>query len=410
MTIFWRRLLQVLGALLLVPLVVIAILEITSRLRRGRLLASGFPHITTPPVTISNTSVQIYTEGTTLYNDMLEAIRQARKTIFFETFIWKGDALGQQFKAALIARAEAGVQVYIIYDTFANLVVPPAFKRFPAHLSTLHVLPYRALRHPFDVLDLRRYGRDHRKILVVDQQVSFTGGYNIGELYRTQWRDTHVKLSGSAADDLGYAFADFWNENHYPHQPLIDLPVRPWSPTIRVHRNDSRRLAFPIRAIYLEAMEHAQRRILMTQAYFVPDPAILAALQRAARRGVEVLVLVPWQSNHVLADWLGRHHFSACLRSGMRLFGYQGAMIHAKTMTIDGVWSMIGTANMDRMSLVGNYEINVEIFDAAIAAQMEAIFVCDLTNAREIDRDHWEQRPWYVRAGELVLSPLWPLV
>lgn len=403
----WTIVLWALLGLILLQMAVLAVLTLRSRLRRSRVPVDGFPFIHPPGSAVGSTEVQIYSEGRRLFEDMLAAIEAARETIFLETYIWKGDELGEAFKQALARKAAEGVAVYVIYDTFANLVVPQAFFRFP---PAIHALPYRAWRRPWHALDFRRYGRDHRKILVVDGEVGFVGGYNIGELYRTQWRDTHARLVGPEVDDLVHAFVDFWNFHRYPQLPRIAMPDRVWSSELRAYRNDPVRLIFPIRSIYIEAIEQAQRHIYISQAYFIPDESILKALIRAAQRGVDVRVLVPWESNHVIADWLARHHFERCLRNGVRIFGYQGAMIHAKTATIDGLWSTIGTANIDRLSLAGNYEINVEIFSPAVAQAMEAVFTCDLTNAREILQEQWARRPWLARASELVLSPLWPFI
>lgn len=403
----WIIILWAAIALLLLQMAVLAVLMLRSRLRKTRVPPEGFPFIHPPSSAVAGTEVQIYTEGRRLFEDMLAAIEGARETIFLETYIWKGDVLGEAFKEALARKAADGVAVYVIYDTFANLVVPRSFFRFP---PAIHALPYRAWRRPWHALDFRRYGRDHRKILVVDGEVGFVGGYNIGELYRTQWRDTHVRLEGPEVDDLVHAFVDFWNFHRYSGMPAIPMPARVWSAELRAYRNDPVRLIFPIRSLYIEAMEQAQRHIYISQAYFIPDESILRALIRAARRGVDVRVLVPWESNHVVADWLARHNFDRCLRNGVRLFGYQGAMIHAKTATIDGLWSTVGTANIDRLSLAGNYEINLEIFSPEVAKAMEAVFTCDMTNAREILHEQWVRRPWYARASELVLSPLWPFI
>lgn len=411
MRVLWRILGRVLGLFALLQALVIGVLIISHRLRKRRIPEQGFPHLHTPPVQIGATEAQIYTEGTILFNDMLAAIEQAQSSIFLETFILKKDVVGGQFIDALTARARAGVKVYVMLDAVGTTLFGHSpLTEEPSDLpDTFHVLIHYPWRRPWDVIDLHRYALDHRKILVVDNTTGFVGGYNIGTEYRSEWRDTHLRLTGPAARDLGYAFADFWNRNRR-EQPEIDLPARPWSPVIRVHRNDIVRFSFPIRNVYLEAIEHAQRTIWITNAYFVPDKSLRKALMRAAERGVDVRVLLPWQSNHVVADWLARHFFAECLRSGIRLFGYQGAMIHTKSATMDGIWTTIGTANLDRLSLAGNYEINVEIFDATLAAQMEAIFLHDLTNACEIVLEEWVRRPWYSKFGEGILSPLWPLV
>jgi cardiolipin synthase len=403
----WQIVVLAIGGLLALQMIIASVLLVEARLRRHRVPPTGFPSFLPPPATVASTEVQIYTEGRELFDAMLAAIKGARESIYLETYIWKGDELGEQFKRALIRKAGEGVAVYLVYDTFANMVVPQAFFQFP---PAIQILPYRAWRRPWHMIDFRRYGRDHRKILVVDGRVGFVGGYNIGELYRTRWRDTHLRLDGPEVDDLVYAFVDFWNANRYPHHPKIPLPARTWSSRLRAYRNDPVRLIFPIRSIYIEAIEQAQRHIFLTQAYFIPDEAILQALMRAARRQVDVRVLVPWQSNHVLADWLAHHSFDRCLRSGVRVFAYQGAMIHAKAATIDTVWSMVGTANIDRLSLAGNYEINMEIFSPEVAGSMEEIFICDLTNAHEIRPEEWARRSWLARASELVLAPLWPLL
>jgi cardiolipin synthase A/B len=162
--------------------------------------------------------------------------------------------------------------------------------------------------------------------------------------------------------------------------------------------------------MYLEAIDRAQHHIYLTHAYFIPDSAILRALLAAAERGVDVRILLPETSNHIVADWLARGLYTRCLSGGIKLLLYQDAMVHAKTATIDGMWSTIGTANLDRLSLVGNYEINVEFFNETMAEQMEQIFANDSTNARELTLEEWQQRPLIAKFGEAILSPLRPLL
>ena len=157
--------------------------------------------------------------------------------------------------------------------------------------------------------------------------------------------------------------------------------------------------------MYIQAIDQAEHSIRLTNAYFVPDGALFDALKAAASRGVDVQVLVPWISNHVVVDWLTRGYFTDCLKTGIRVFAYRN-MLHAKTCTIDGQWSTIGTANLDRLSSVGNYEINAEIYSEALARQMEELFICDTRNAFELKKDQWLRRPWYSKLGERILSPL----
>ena len=237
----------------------------------------------------------------------------------------------------------------------------------------MKVLPYPFYNAGWRFLDLRRYGRDHRKILVVDDSVGFVGGYNIGSAYATEWRDTHIRVTGPAVWDLKRAFADFWNLNRRrllgaSARPLLLETAAEWEPRIRVHRNVPRLWMFPIRGMYLEAINRAGRNIWMTQAYFLPDQDFVDALVAAAERGVDVRLLVPLKSNHVVADWISRGYYAQLLRAGVRILRFKDAMVHAKTATVDGSWSTVGTANIDRLSLTGNYEVNVEAIDESFAA------------------------------------------
>lgn len=359
-------------------------------------------------VKVGDGTVTTYTFGQDLYDDMLEAIRGAHKQILFETYIWKGDGIGEKFKTALTDAAERGVDVHIIYDGFANLVVSPRFKQFTSGLKVLRFPLYNAGLRFFD---LRRYGRDHRKILVVDDAVGFVGGYNIGTPYATEWRDTHCRITGPGVWDLKRAFADFWNLHRRKRfraseRPLLLETTSQWEPRIRVHRNVPRLWMFPIRSMYLEAISRATSHVWLSHAYFIPDEDFVDAINDAARRGVDVRVLVPQKSNHIVADWISRGYYSQMLAAGVKIYWFRDAMVHAKTATIDGNWSTIGTANVDRLSMQGNYEINVEIIDPGMAANLEAIFETDLSNCILVTQSDWERRNIYRRFTEMVLAPL----
>jgi cardiolipin synthase len=393
-------------------LTAIAMTLVDSYRRRGKHRAVTFP--TAPPSTVpvGEGEVTTYTFGTDLYDDMIAAIDGAQRQVLLETYIWKADEVGQRFKTAVEEAAARGVEVYLIYDAFANLVVSPRFKRFPRPIKVLRYPVYAAGWRPFD---LRRYGRDHRKILVVDDAIGFVGGYNIGAAFATEWRDTHIRITGPAVWDLKRAFADFWNLNRRRHlgaseRPLLLETASTWEPTIRLHRNVPRLWMFPIRAMYLEAITRASRNVWLTTAYFLPDPDFAGALTAAARRGVDVRLLIPAKSNHVVSDWISRGYFSQLLEAGVKVLRYRDAMVHAKTATIDGTWTTVGTANIDRLSLTGNYEINVEVIDPDLAASLEEIFRVDESNSLELTQAEWEARDIYRRFTEFVLNPLRPLL
>jgi cardiolipin synthase A/B len=339
---------------ILAQITAIASLMVTTKIRkilRGRNIPSleASPSVAHP---IHDGSVATtYTYGADLFDDMLATIAGARRRVLLETYIIKGDEVGQRFKSALIEAADRGVDVHVIYDQFANLVVKSSFLAFPP--------PIRVLRYPlfstWKVFSPRGLGRDHRKILVVDDDVAYVGGYNIGAAYATEWRDTHLKITGPAVWDLDNAFVDFWNAHPRRKTPrLAQLPHAGWRPEIRAHRNVPRQLMYPIRGMYLEAIDRAHQSIDITAAYFIPDRDILAAILDARSRGVGVRIIVPRVSNHVVTDWLSRGFYGDLLRAGVEIHRYVDHMVHAKTATIDGEWTTIGTANIDRLSLMGN--------------------------------------------------------
>jgi cardiolipin synthase len=296
------------------------------------------------------------------------------------------------------------VLVCVVFDGFANLVVPREFQRFP---DPVHVLRFPVVRPGLPLMNLRRTGRDHRKILVVDGSVGFVGGYNIGSLYATHWRDTHVRVEGPGVWELQNAFTDFWNRHRRPSQPALPDTGSPrWDSAMHAARNEPSRLVYPVRALYLEAIDRAMHRIWITQGYFIPDKEVLEGLLAAAARGVDVRVIMPERSNHVLADIVARYYWTALLEGGVHLHLYKDVMVHAKTATVDGAWATIGTANIDRLSLRGNYEINLEMVSQEQAAHMEKVFRRDLERCREITLGRWRSRPWYYRALERGLRPM----
>jgi cardiolipin synthase len=386
----------------------ISLTLVDSYRRRGK-KPQPFPHTPPEDVRIGDGTITSYTYGAELYEDMLAAIAGARHQVLLESYIWKGDATGERFKQALYDAAARGVEVYAIFDAFANLVVSPRFKRFRPPVKVLRYPVYAAGLRFFD---LRRYGRDHRKILVVDDEVAFVGGYNIGSAFATEWRDTHVRITGPGVFDLKRTVADFWNLNRRGRSsgPLLLEAPSDWEPRIRVHRNVPRLWMFPIRGLYLEAINRATKNVWLTQAYFIPDAGFVAAIQAAALRGVDVRILVPEKSNHIVADWISQGFYGELLDAGIQIYRFQGAMVHAKTATVDGAWSTVGTANIDRLSMTGNYEVNVEFIDRAMAEQMERIFLTDLENCSRLTPEDWDARGWHKKAAELFLAPLRPLL
>ncbi|MHA7220705.1 phospholipase D-like domain-containing protein, partial [Arthrobacter sp. MDT1-48-3] len=206
------------------------------------------------------------------------------------------------------------------------------------------------------------------------------------------------------------AFGQVWNHLAVKRPELSPQNPVHWNSRIVAINNIPADLVYPIRSVYLDAISRAQHHIYLTTAYFIPDQRILAGLVEAARRGVDVQIIVPQDSNHILADWLSRGFYSSLLEAGITVLQYRNAMIHAKTATIDGQWSIVGTANIDRLSLRFNYETNLEIQDEGFAADMEKIFAIDRDNSTRVELEEWTKRHPAARFAETVLVPLRPLL
>lgn len=366
-----------------------------------------FPREERPELAVGDSRLKLYTDYETLYEAMLAEIEQAESHVFVETFIWQDDEVGRRFVETLARKAREGVRVYAIFDGLANLGQPESFKRFPEEIHALHFRPFTG---PVRATDPRNALRDHRKILAVDGRVAFVGGFNIGSLY-TRWRDSHLRIAGPEASEVESAFAEFWNLHREGDLPELG-PVRErnWDPTLILHCNNPSLGAFPIRDMLLRNIDRAQECIYLTTAYLILGPRFRARLINAVQRGADVQILFPERSNHALVDRLARHHFTELLRAGVRIFAYdERFMVHAKTVTIDGVWSTIGSANIDSLSLFALYENNLEVHDARFAGQLEATFELDKTNAEEITLEEWESRPLSDKLIERALSPLRPL-
>ena len=401
-------LLRLLGKIILgvltVQVLTAVVLLVIAALGKRRKHEVSFPHQPFEEVQVGENFLKLYAYGRDLFDAMLETIDAAQENIYIESYIWKDDAVGQEFQEHLARKAEEGVAVYVIFDSFGNLVVPRTFKS--SFHPAIHVLEYTAIRRPWHLLDPRRYALDHHKLLIVDGTTSFIGGYNLGALYATEWRDTHLRLRGPGATGLARAFIDFWNRFCRAHEQITQRYHHQFDALITISRNEAMRASFPIRDMYIAAIDEAEQSILLTTAYFVPDHMLLEALKAAVRRGVDVRVLVPWVSNHAVVDWIAHSYFTDCLQGGIRIFGYQYTMLHAKTCTIDGQWSTVGTCNLDRLSLVGNYEINLAVYSAEFARQMTSLFAEDTAERFELTMEQWKSRPWYSKVSERILAPL----
>ncbi|MDY6055023.1 phospholipase D-like domain-containing protein [Micrococcus sp.] len=358
--------------------------------------------------TVGASTLTIFTSGSDVFDDMIASIDAAQESVKLETYIWKADATGQRFLDAINRAAARGVQVWVSYDGFGNLVVPRRFYRQFHPEVRVYRLP--AFARPFWRGLVRHSGFNHSKILVVDGRVGYVGGYNIGDEYACEWRDTHVKEEGPAVWGLDHSISQVWNSAHRGEERMQWIEPLSWEPVVTVSANLPLRLTYPIRTVYLNAIDRAQRHIYISTPYFIPDRQVLDALKDAAGRGVDVRVMIPKDSNHVVADWVSRGFYAEMAEAGITVVLYAAGMIHAKTATIDGEWSTVGTANIDRLSLSFNYETNLSVVDRDFAARMEEIFEADSAVSEVLCSPRWQDRHGLARVVETMLRPLRPLL
>lgn len=381
--------------------------KLRSRLREDP--REGFPHEEQPEVDLesSDERLKLYLDYEGLYEAMLEEIEGAERTIFIETFVWKDDSTGNRFVEALGRKAREGVEVYAVFDAVGSF--PAAIERFP---EEVHALRFRPFKSPVSFLNPYNYFRSHRKTLAVDGRVAFLGGFNFADAYRTRWRDTNVRVRGDLAREVEEAFAGFWSGQRTRDLPGIRLPEtaeRDWNPATVLRVNDPTLGLFPIRAMFFGPINRAKKHIYLTSVYFLPSRALKGALIDAAKKGVDVQVLVPKHSSHPLADWLARSHYTRLLRAGVRIFEYDEHYVnHSKTTTIDGVWSTVGSANVDSLSLFGLHENNLEVYSETFAGRMEVAFELDKAACEEVTLESWESRPLLNKLVEWALAPLRP--
>ncbi|MBA2690700.1 MAG: cardiolipin synthase [Burkholderiales bacterium] len=371
------------------------------------------------PLVVGN-SVRLLIDGPATYRSMYRAISSARNHINLETYILADDEAGNKMADLLIEKQSKGVQVNLIYDGVGSIKTPASFfenlsKKGVAvcQFNSVNLLKGNVLRLNH---------RDHRKILVVDGTTAFTGGINISNVYTSSssrrrpkndvtdgWRDTHIEIQGPAVAELQKLFFTTWKKQDCA--PLAEkkyLPVaeRQGDKVVRVIGTSP---DDPINLIYvdlLSAIVHAQQSIYLTIAYFVPDPQIIEALKQAAKRGVDVKVVLPSFSDFWIVFHAGRSHYSELLEADIKVYERQDAMLHAKTAVIDGVWSTVGSTNMDWRSFLHNDEVNAIVLGEDFAKQMNDMFKADLANSKPVDPQQWQRRAIPERAKEL-LARLW---
>jgi cardiolipin synthase len=375
--------------------------------------------ITGSPLVVGNT-VRLFSDGPSTYEAMFQAIERAKKHVNLETYIFEDDTLGRRLAELLIKKEKEGVHVNIIYDSFGSLETSDAFFE-RLRDGGLKVVEFNPV-NPLDVKLKRRWmvnQRDHRKILVVDGTIAFTGGVNISRVYsrspfrssrpkspaaaKQVWRDTHVQIEGPVVAEFQRMFVKAWAQQKGP-----PLPEEMYFPALKdtgklivgaINSSPAADMA-TIYQVFLSAISHAEQSIHLTVAYFAPDGQMLKALTDAGARGVDVTLLLPSVTDSGLVVRAGHSHYKKLLQAGVKIYELQGALLHSKTAVIDGVWSTVGSANLDWRSFLHNEEVNAVILGDEFAAQMEALFQKDLAASRRVTLKTWETRPLIHRVKE----------
>ena len=348
--------------------------------------------------------VAVLRDGGETYPAMLAALAQAQHSICFETYILAADRTGDRFKEVLIERARAGVKVRLIYDAVGSFGLPDSWvdELRAAGCAVIDFNPIAPWRRRF-----RLSHRDHRKIIVVDDRVGFTGGLNIADDYASVedggvgWHDMHCRVTGPIVLDLSRMFRRTWRRAggaYYP-PPVAQPPDRPSGESyVRLLDNTLRRQRTTVRRAYLHVIRAARTSVLIQNAYFLPDRGLRRALTKAVARGVDVRVMVPGRSDVRLIEWGALYVLRRLARRGVKIFRWRGIMMHAKTATVDAAWSTIGSYNFDAQSRFNNLEVTVEILDATTGQALARTFERDMANADPFDEQVWLRLPWWRKA------------
>ena len=365
-------------------------------------------HALTGSAMFEGNRVEVLKNGVQIFPSMLAAIKAARKTINLEFYIYWDGETGRTFAEALAERARAGVKVNVILDAVGSgsmsreLVV--FLQRNGIAVEWYHPLRWYTLS--------RANHRTHRKLLIVDGTVGFCGGVGIADVWqgdadsRDHWRETVVRVEGPVVTQMQFAFMDNWVKSRgelltgLDYFPAIDRRGDCLTQVVKSSPSEGSSAA---KLLFIVSIVAAQKSIYISSAYFVPDRDTARALEGAVRRGVDVRVIVPGEYTDVpIVRHAGRLFYNQLLRRGLRIFEYQPTMMHAKTMVVDGIWTTIGSSNFDERSFRLNDEVNVNVYDESVAAQMETMFFEDLARSEEITRRRWIQRPWLDRMKERV--------
>jgi cardiolipin synthase len=381
--------------------------------------AAFFPTIeahTDAPI-VGGNRIDILLNGDETFPAILRAIKSAKHTITFAQYIYEDGAIAREVAQAFAERCRAGVSAEILLDSYGSNKAPSDIlqtmkdagcrvERFRRIKAEGIIFPWKFLRYNY---------RSHRRILVIDGRIGFTGGYGISEAWMgngrspDHWRDTSARIEGPAVKFLQAAFAESWLEAtgsaiggkgfFPPLEARGDVPAQ-------IVKSSPTGGSFQSYMLYLLSISSAKKSIAITNPYFIPDKVMTDALVKATARGVRVSVLVPGKIDSQITYTVSRGHYGPLLREGVQIFEYQVCLLHAKTMVVDGVWATIGSTNFDNRSFALNQEVNLTVHDKAMATRLQEIFQEDLKYAKQITYEEWKSRGIYERLVDLFAIPV----
>ncbi len=365
-------------------------------------------------ILLRGSKVEVFTEGERKFSTLLEDIRQAKKHIHMEYFIFCNDTTGKELKEALMQKAAEGVTVRFLYDDLGNISVP---RKFYNEMKEVGVDVRSFMKMRFSSFKSRINYRNHRKLVVIDGTIGYIGGMNVGDSYSMDphWRDCHLRIQGRGVYALQFHFFRDWFSVDAPE---IKITNGSYFPPCKVESDNLLQIAsggpnteWPnLLQATLSAILSAQKYLYIQTPYFLPTESILEALQTAALSGVDVRLMVSRKSDSPYIDPAAQSYYSVLLKAGLRIYEHQTAFIHAKTMVADDYLSVIGPANMDFHSFEMNFKINCYLYDSDLAIQNKNIFLKDLEACKEIELNTWKKRPWWKKTMESIIRLFAPLM
>ncbi len=363
--------------------------------------------------TSSNNKATILVNGETKFPDVLESMRCAKHHIHIEYYIYANDTIGNELAHVLIEKAKEGVEVRFIYDDFGSRGIR---KNIARQLREAGVEAYPFYKINLIMFANRLNYRNHRKIIVIDGTVGYVGGINVSDNYinededKLYWRDTHLKIEGTAVVNLQTTFLTDWNFCANQKIPYSNNYF-PMENENRIFGNHLVQIVtsgpdskYPkIKFTLIQAILNAKHEICITSPYFIPDKSFLDAINIAALSGIDVKMLLPTKSDSFIVNTTTQSYFEELINAGVKIYTYNKGFVHAKTMICDQKIAIIGTANLDNRSFDLNFEINAILYDEEIASELKEIYDKDLAFSTQVEQEEWAQRPLYMKLLEKVL-------